>query len=211
MKAMVWCGVIVSLAVLSCTGIEDMTGKSFDSENAEKANAKKENTEEEKGTAASETDGKIPAQDEEETTASCDGDILFWDGDVFDAEFSNERAAWQAQGLRHYRFVTTPWSGSIYWKMFFKITVFPDRDPEVVVHSEEPCEEKPFYGKTIDEFYQYIANQRIAGEGGLTYNFQVRYNKQYHYPEYLLIYPEKISYRTMTYAVTITEFENLGK
>jgi hypothetical protein len=123
-----------------------------------------------------------------------------------EAEFKRERAAWEAQGLRHYRFVITSVISSSPDHFTAEITVFPDREPEVVIPSDEPGWE-PYYGETIDEFYAFIADD-IAGSNDVNTWREVRYNTRYHYPEY---YASGFKYPMIggTTKIKITEFESL--
>lgn len=126
MKKLLW-GVIVTLMALSCTGGEE--GDDF-----EHPTPGSKTTEEETGgmttgggTATSDgLGGENPAAEAPEPGAPFD-----------EAVFTSERAAWEAQGMRHYRFVTAFASDAVYWGPSAEITVFPDREPEVVIHSEQ--------------------------------------------------------------------------
>ena len=148
---------------------------------------------------------------------SCTG--LFNSG--FDkALFEKEKAAWEAQGIRHYRYRTTKTSDAAPDEQLIESTVFPDREPEVIARVPDviaqeqespngwyPIEEGPFYGRTIDEFYQYIADDV---KGSIYSHFSIRYNKQYHYPEYYfsaMKYPWVGGHSE----IEITEFESLGE
>jgi hypothetical protein len=153
MKAMTWCGLLVSLMVLSCIGLFD---NGFD-----------------------------------------------------EALFRKERTAWEAQGLRHYRFVTTLVSDAVYWGPSAEITVFPDREPELIVSSSDDPLWTPSYGETIDEFYQYI--EECVADSGWGEYFEVRYNKQYHYPIYYSSRMKDSSWVGSGQEIKITEFEPLGE
>jgi hypothetical protein len=136
---------------------------------------------------------------------------LFYDG--FDeAEFKRERAAWEAQGLRHYRFVTTERSEATGASSSVKITVFPDREPELIspeLISNDEFVWRPYYGETIDQFYQFIANDK-ADSKGAPRHFVIRYSHQYHYPIY---YSSSMQYPWVggSSEIEITEFEPLGE
>ncbi|MDR3160558.1 MAG: DUF6174 domain-containing protein [Spirochaetaceae bacterium] len=152
MKAMIRCGIIVSLMVSSCIGLFD---NGFD-----------------------------------------------------EALFRKERAAWEAQGLRHYRFVTTYSSDAFGSRPSVEITVFPDKEPEVVVQREDSGIEEPYYGKTIDEVYQYIADEMSNIRAN--YSIRIRYHEGYHYPELYSISPGG-DVDGGWGGFTITEFEVLGE
>jgi hypothetical protein len=122
-------------------------------------------------------------------------------------KLEKERAAWEAQGIRHYRYATE-FSGGDGTNASVEITVFPDREPEMVeIYSNYPGD-SPHYGKTIDEFYQYLKER--AADSQWNQYFSIRYNKQYHYPEY---YSSNVKYPWVGGGVEIeiTEFEPLGE
>jgi hypothetical protein len=125
---------------------------------------------------------------------------------LFDyAVFADERAAWEEQNMRGYRFVTTFLSDGVYWRPSVEITVSADREPDVVIHSEEPWEHG--HGNTIDEFYQEIADGIFEDMADLT--VRIRYNKQYHYPEFYGAYLDARYYDGGWFEIEITEFEPL--
>ncbi|MDR3160385.1 MAG: DUF6174 domain-containing protein [Spirochaetaceae bacterium] len=130
--------------------------------------------------------------------------IGLFDNGFDEALFRKERAAWEAQGLRYYRFAATcRASFAGFAPETFECTVFPDREAEVVLTSHYMPD--VYYGDTIDEIYQYIAD--TVANGGHRLNITVRYNKEYHYPEYLF----ESSRGGGSDELEITEFEPLGE
>jgi hypothetical protein len=91
------------------------------------------------------------------------------------ATFPAEKAAWEAQNLRDYRFVIRTFIGS------------PSSPATITVSSATEtkieCREEPLllFGETIDAMYAAIAAE-IADTTDCV--FKIRYHSTYHYPEY---------------------------
>jgi hypothetical protein len=98
------------------------------------------------------------------------------------AQFAAEKAAWEALDIKSYRFTSK--IDSDVPSIYVQSTVYPDKEPEITAGPGEPKEELRYsqYVKTIDEIYSYIEDLST----GNYFKFVVRYNKQYHYPEYFL-------------------------
>jgi hypothetical protein len=119
-------------------------------------------------------------------------DDFDFDFDTFYAEFQNEKAAWEGLNIDHYRFAGETLSHAFSQWNNIAITVFPDKEPEVMlIHglNEEPCNYiypfNPFQGKTITEIYACIDGWLHYWEPPKCY--KVSYNKEYHYPESVYI------------------------
>jgi hypothetical protein len=144
-------------------------------------------------------------------TVSCN---TLFDNGFDDALYRKERAAWEAQGLRHYRFVITSSASAeadfVPVPFTAEITVFPDREPEVVILYRDKERTEPYFdGKTIDAIYQRIADDVATLKD---YERTVWYNKQYHYPKLYaqhLKLPDNVFINN--FQIIITEFEPLGK
>ena len=92
-----------------------------------------------------------------------------------------------------------------------EITVFPDREPEVVVLYRDKDRYEPYYdGKTIDAVYQRIANDTANLKD---FTAHIWYNKYYHYPKFYTYYPKVPDDVPVeeTFDIIITEFEPLGE
>jgi hypothetical protein len=71
-------------------------------------------------------------------------------------------------------------------------------------------------GETIDEIYVYIADaaaQNMRDFQRVRFNIEIRYNKQYHYPEFCRIAPKDTDNVGVSgyVKIEITEFEPLGE
>jgi hypothetical protein len=130
---------------------------------------------------------------------------------LFDeAKFKRERAAWEAQGPRHYRFATRSRDSVDSVPFSAEITVFPDREPEVVVLYRDKERNEPYYDvKTIDALYQRIADDTAALED---FTFKVWYSKR-HYPilyDYYPKLPDDVP-REDIFEFRISEFDEGGQ
>jgi hypothetical protein len=104
--------------------------------------------------------------------------------------FDSKKSAWEALEIKSYRFTAESFASSIP-TIPITVTVLPDAEPELSydsekltpAHMKEISKGKPFFpfsGFTIDELFSSIRERVIEyGEGII----QVRYNKNYHYPE----------------------------
>jgi hypothetical protein len=99
------------------------------------------------------------------------------------AVFLSKKAAWEKEGIRHYRFSGRACPDAS--QPAYQVTVYPGGETEIKalggpgIDLEKPF--KPIPGKTMPEFYAFIAEEvKDLGE----YNAWIRYNKEYHYPEF---------------------------
>jgi hypothetical protein len=157
MKAIALSG-ILSIVVLSCMVLSCSTGDTIES--------------------------LVDTKTEEETEDPPDQG----NRDLFDDTlFADERAAWEAGGLRHYRFVITSLDSINAVPFSAEITVYPDREPEVVVLLRDKDRTEPYFnGKTIDAVYQRIAEDAAALKDVKIF---IGYNQRYHYPTVYDCYP----------------------
>jgi hypothetical protein len=124
---------------------------------------------------------KIPVNGKPDTLAAPEGGQPF-DMAVFDAE----RAMWEAQNLTHYRFTRRFKSNPPHPDLTFEVA--PDMEPELIQPAEDeewqwlPSEAEDF-GRTIDEVYAIIL-ERFAPEIAEDHSLSIRYNTEYHYPEW---------------------------
>ncbi|MDR2393874.1 MAG: DUF6174 domain-containing protein [Treponema sp.] len=99
--------------------------------------------------------------------------------------FYQEKAAWEAQDIKAYRFTartrlnipTRP------------VTITVTEGTEPVIESEHDHFDV-LYGKTILDIYTGIEDtvreeKQSYAEAGYSLKFNVRYNDQYHYPEFI--------------------------
>jgi hypothetical protein len=123
------------------------------------------------------------------------------------AGFAAQKAAWEARTIKSYRFTGKLSPDYTGYPVYVQSTVYDGKEPEVSVEPADDLEagnlSQDF--KTIDDLYSYIESHRTDTD----LKFAVRYNEQYHYPEYYL--------ETMgpgfdggSFGVEITEFEPLG-
>ena len=109
----------------------------------------------------------------------------------FDYEkFLNEKAAWESLNIDHYRFIGEIVSPSAAPRGRITVTVFPDKEPEVVIKDQIVSEPYPFYhtrGKTISGIYEWY-ERYINWENFEVFDISIRYNSQYHYPEQIVKY-----------------------
>ena len=111
---------------------------------------------------------------------SCSNEIP--DEKFFDFhEFHTRRAAWENLGIDHYRFdVSTNHTSFRNSYAYSRITVFPDRAPEIIIYEQgtDSPRPEPF---TIDQRFERIYNfARDLPDGHF---ILVWYNEQYHFPE----------------------------
>jgi hypothetical protein len=102
---------------------------------------------------------------------------------IFDsARLAAEKAAWKALGIKSYR-LTSEISSDIP-SVYVQSTVYPDKEAEIIVGPDEPGVDRGSseYVRTIDDLYSFIETMST----GDFFKYVVRYNKQYHYPEYFL-------------------------
>ncbi|GHV87755.1 hypothetical protein AGMMS50267_01150 [Spirochaetia bacterium] len=134
--------------------------------------------------------------------------------------FDRERAAWEASAITDYQFTQ---------KSFFeasgpglvRFTARENSDPVIEMLDEWIRENVPeeyweFYhrGTTISAVYASIADAYAFAKDavkneGYTAIFDITYNTQYHYPEYVrysIFHPEKIGEGGGGWEVKITEF-----
>lgn len=123
----------------------------------------------------------IPVNEKPNNSAMSEG------GDPFDrAVFEAERAAWEAQGLTRYRFTRKFDSNPPHPELTFEVA--PGREPELIQPAGDeqwqwlPSEAEGF-GRTIDEVYAIIL-ERFVPEIADDISFSIRYNTEYHYPEW---------------------------
>jgi hypothetical protein len=94
-----------------------------------------------------------------------------------------EKAAWEAQNIRTYRFTA---------KTLFLMPVRPITITvtEGIPVMEDEYDEFELYDKTIPGIYSNIeATIRLHTQEGDSFKFTIKYNEQYHYPEYFYIEP----------------------
>jgi hypothetical protein len=140
--------------------------------------------------------------------------------------FMAEKAAWEKQGIGRYRFIAVMNRGSP--GIHFQVTAFPDKKAEVEaaedLYPDNVISEEakaflfyPLRGKTIDELYGAIADAVKGMQEG--YRAWIRYNKEYHYPDFFCaapIQPDPIPGQIVGiigggYDFTITGFEVLDE
>jgi len=135
------------------------------------------------------------------TLLSCnlgsDGEDDNFDSGVFFAELERRRSAWEELGINHYRFIMDVSSSAGGPSAAF-VTVFPDREPEVLFWSDsgpppfwvtsppsnvDPDEPFwPFQGITLTELFASFDDFfRSLVESGFI--IRVSYNERYHFPE----------------------------
>ncbi|GHV89021.1 hypothetical protein AGMMS50267_13810 [Spirochaetia bacterium] len=118
-------------------------------------------------------------------------------GDFDMTLFNQEKAAWEAQNIRSYRFVER--TDLNFQSIPIQITVLPGTEPILECPSDFPADQfaqadleaGTLCGKTISEIYSEI-EKRVASSYGWcsqdsahrTVQFTIRYNAAYHYPEY---------------------------
>jgi hypothetical protein len=191
MNRMAWLGITAFFLILSCSNGDDVAPQPKESRSIEQEPVTVTIT------ATGAEDLKGEGNPDEEAPP---------DNALFDAAvFADERAAWEEQNLRSYRYVTTFVSSGAYWGPSAEITISAGKEPDVVIHSEEPWEHG--HGNTIDEFYQEIADGKLKYPADFT--VKIRYNKQYHYPEFYTAYPDGRYYDGGRIKIEITEFEPL--
>ena len=104
------------------------------------------------------------------------------------AVFLSEKAAWEKKGIQHYRFAGRSCPDAS--QPSYQVTVSPGGETEIRaldgpgIDLERPF--RPITGKTMPEFYAFIADEvKDLRE----YNAWIRYNKEYHYPEFFTHVP----------------------
>jgi hypothetical protein len=144
----------------------------------------------------------------------------------FDSVVHREkRAAWEALGIRSYRFTATRYYGldltyvpPYRIPLYFTITVYPDKEPKIVCNREGWSfgpDDDPFgyavQGKTFDKFI-FIT---IGGKG--PYIQGIEYDAAYHYPKYfrarfpppddpsIFYYPGELSYYFYVHSFEVLE------
>ncbi|MDR2499973.1 MAG: DUF6174 domain-containing protein [Treponema sp.] len=139
----------------------------------------------------------IIMKDGDFTPGSCGSIIYYSPGEeaqdqFFDYEvFLAEKAAWEKQGIRHYRFIANTYAGQPY--PYYQVAVLPSGETEITAANNGGFNsinlERPFEpgltGKTIDELYESIG--RAANDVEQGYRAVIQYHREYHYPESFVI------------------------
>ena len=115
---------------------------------------------------------------------------------VYDpAVHAGEKAAWEALGIRSYRYTVTMFGSRGDSPRYFTVTVYPEKTPEIICNTEGIYDDffvRYFMARrnAIDEFFDYIQD-----DSGNFCTYYIVYNAEYHYPEFYkqtLSPPEKI-------------------
>jgi hypothetical protein len=138
---------------------------------------------------------------EHEAGINTDEDGNVWGGIVltiieekFDMDrLHQEKAAWEAQGINSYRFTIKELLDIPAYPITIKVTEGMERVVEEK-GKHDPDAPHGLYGKTISDIYTGIENvveeiKEANTKEGYSLNFAVRYNEQYHYPEYFFVSP----------------------
>jgi hypothetical protein len=136
--------------------------------------------------------------------------------------FMAEKAAWEAQGIRHYRFIANCSASTP--EPFYLVTVSPEKAPEAIdlnkytrpewwLRADELPERifSPLNGKTIDEIYASIAEET---SDLAEHSARIQYNKEYHYPERFSkfrVYDDPVPIGCGGLEFALTEFEVLDE
>jgi len=146
--------------------------------------------------------------------------IISCQPDMFDlAVFDAERGAWQALRISSYRFTAQSFP-DYPLTIPFTVTVRPNTEPEIT-YSEWNQERRermeksspgkifpPLSGVTIGELYTSMRKLAISSSSWDSI-IQIRYNKEYHYPEEFVNRPSQKDLIGVGYSFKITQFEVL--
>ena len=139
-----------------------------------------------------------------------------------------EQSAWEASGISDYQFTAEDFHAK---PLTYTITIRTGTEPEIThtPYNEREQEwweefktspewtewtrEKMFFplrGPTIDNLYPSMREAAVMYASDDKKNVEIRYNKEYHYPEKFHSWPSKTGVDGGSYRFTIKEFKVLG-